>query len=561
MLGMLMLGLLLAAAGHVQAQGDWTYTSRPGDTLWELSQRYLEGTHLTERLRAYNGIQDPARIRPGTRIRVPVRWLKVQPATATLVEKQGQVLLTRTLPTVGSMAVSVRNESRREAQIGERLEIGHRLQTGPSASATVRFADGSTLFLHADSELVFDSLSEFSDTGMVDTRLRLNRGRLENKASPAKGAASRFEISTPAAVAAVRGTEYRVVSDVEQRLTRGEVTEGEIVVSASGRSRRVPQGFGVIAAQGQRPQPPRRLLPAVDLSAVAETQTRLVLDLSWPAIDGAVRYRLLLYADEARSSLLDERLTREPGARLETPPDGRYWLRVRAIDASGLEGLDADRMLLVDARPVPPVVLKPEVDARLFGKSAELWFSAPEGSEQVHLEVVDTDTGSPVVSHDLTPDGRFTLAPLPAPGNYAWRMATSAPIRTADGGASTGIERGPFGEPRAFRVLAVPDPVKPDDPALQDDSIGFSWAETANAARYRFQLAYDREFESMLVEQTVEQTSVRVDKPDAGEYFFRIQGISAEGVEGPADAVYRIEVPNEDYWQLLLPAALILLVL
>ncbi len=57
-----------------------------------------------------------------------------------------------------------------------------------------------------------DSLGSFDASGMVDTSVRLKKGRVENRVAPQKPD-SRYRIITPAAVAAVRGTEFRVGGD------------------------------------------------------------------------------------------------------------------------------------------------------------------------------------------------------------------------------------------------------------------------------------------------------------------------------------------------------------
>ena len=42
-----------------------------------------------------------------------------------------------------------------------------------------------------------------------------------------------------------------------------------------------------------------------------------------------------------------------------TLPDGEYRVRVRGVDATGLEGRDAEWPLTLDARPEPPVLVSP----------------------------------------------------------------------------------------------------------------------------------------------------------------------------------------------------------
>ena len=217
-MGFALLALLSAATSHAQ---DWRYRVRPGDTVWDLSGKYLRGDVPWQRLQDYNRIADPYRLPPGTLMRLPVTWLKVQPAKATVVGVHGAAL-----------AVDSGGKESSVAQ-GMQLGIGTRLRTAPGGSLTLQFADGSRLLLQGDSELVLDKLSAYGATGMTDTRLRLPKGRTSNEVQPLRGAASRYIIRTPTLMSSVRGTRFRVGSDGDA--AQVEVTEGHVQVDGAGR--------------------------------------------------------------------------------------------------------------------------------------------------------------------------------------------------------------------------------------------------------------------------------------------------------------------------------------
>src|SRR5699024_1101281 len=114
-------------------------------------------------------------------------WLRVQPVKAQVVALQGTV-----------SAYPADTPDRAEAvRVDMRLGTGTVLRTEADANLTLAFADGSRLQLHGDSELRLDRLSAWGATGMVDTRLRLTRGRTTNSVKPARGPASRFVLDTP----------------------------------------------------------------------------------------------------------------------------------------------------------------------------------------------------------------------------------------------------------------------------------------------------------------------------------------------------------------------------
>src|SRR5688572_33039097 len=75
--------LWLATVGTSSAQTDpaWLYTARPGDTVWDLSRRYLSDWRRWPELQALNQIADPQRVPPGRIVRFPVAWLLSSPAT------------------------------------------------------------------------------------------------------------------------------------------------------------------------------------------------------------------------------------------------------------------------------------------------------------------------------------------------------------------------------------------------------------------------------------------------------------------------------------------------
>ncbi|MGE8225252.1 MAG: FecR family protein, partial [Stenotrophomonas sp.] len=164
--------LLFCWAGIASAQ-DWNYRARPGDTLWDLGARYLKNDVQWQQLQAHNQISDPYRLVPGQTLRFPIIWLRVQPAPARVAALRGQVQVSD--PVNGS----------RPLQADMLLPIGTQLQTGEDASVTLVFADDSRLQLRENSQLQLDQLSSYGATGMVDTRVRLQRGRSSSHVTPA----------------------------------------------------------------------------------------------------------------------------------------------------------------------------------------------------------------------------------------------------------------------------------------------------------------------------------------------------------------------------------------
>lgn len=114
---LLVLAAMMLSAAPVLAQ-DWTYRVRPGDTIWDLSARYLKPSIAWEQLQSHNGIADPYRLPPGSQLRFPVAWLQVQPAPA------------RVLAVRGPVQSQADGQPLREVIEGDLLRIGQELVTG-----------------------------------------------------------------------------------------------------------------------------------------------------------------------------------------------------------------------------------------------------------------------------------------------------------------------------------------------------------------------------------------------------------------------------------------------
>jgi ferric-dicitrate binding protein FerR (iron transport regulator) len=91
---------------------------------------------------------------------------------------------------------------------GTPVETGDRISTGPSSQATVTLADG-TQFELAESSTVTLIENQLNAAGQRErTRLDLLGGLLHSLVYYAPGTAPNYEVHTPNAVAAARGTNY-----------------------------------------------------------------------------------------------------------------------------------------------------------------------------------------------------------------------------------------------------------------------------------------------------------------------------------------------------------------
>lgn len=514
---------LLASATGAQ---DWIYHVRPGDNLWELANEYLQPEIGWQRLQEYNRITRPRAVQPGSTLRFPIAWLRIQPAGARVVAVHGRVLGQRA---DGSEPFVVEDDMA--------LGIGVTLSTREDSNLTLQFADGSRLLIQSDSRVTLDTLSAYGSTGMVDTRMRLQRGRASGRVIEEKGPGSRFVVETPAATTSVRGTEFRVASLDEGARALAEVLAGSVTIRDGEREVLVPAGHGALVdAAGVTPAVPLPLLPAPALPDLPTSFQHFPLELAWPALAGAEGYRIQIAPDRWFTSLLHDATVDAPHATVAELPDGAFVVRVRGIDRRGLEGEDAERALVVAARPQPPFAIAPrDGDVVREERPRYAWTTSPSAVAYRFQLARDAEFRDPLA--DLSGLTATAVRPADAlvPGEYFWRVGA----RGADG------DLGPFGDP--LRFIFRPEPESPqieiDTATMGRTGMTFRWQAGEPGQGYRFQLARTADFAEPLVDRQVDESEITVARPRPGTWYMRAQTLDADGTAGPFGDTQTIDVP------------------
>ena len=112
---------------------------------------------------------------------------------------------------------------------GDKLDEGTVLKTGAQGRVRLRCGDGSTLVLGDNSSLTLEKFEVGPDDKRIAAKLLLESGLLGQKV--AASTAGSWEVRTPTAVTAVRGTEFVVEVNAEQ-LTEVNVQSGQVDVEA-----------------------------------------------------------------------------------------------------------------------------------------------------------------------------------------------------------------------------------------------------------------------------------------------------------------------------------------
>lgn len=503
-------------AGPAGTEGEhFVYVVDPGDTLSALAHRFLARTDGWRALQALNRVADPYRLAPGTRIRIPLRWIPVTAGTVTVVSALGDVAA-----------------DGGRVRAGMQLAEAARIRTGADGLLTLELADGSRVVLPQDTSLEVRRVRAFARSGLGDTVLRVEHGGAESQVAPRGEGVGRFEMRTPMMVTGVRGTRYEVVAG--EREARGAVLEGEVAVRGRGPAeRRVAAGHGVNVGAGGTVSAPRALLPAPALPELPAPFYAPTAQVSWQAVPGATSYRVTVTRDRARTEAVLSHVVPGPGATLSGLPHGNLYLHVRAVDAGGLGGYPGTAAMSVRLEPAAPITLEPARGAAHYGDAAVLFgWAQVDTADRYQLEIADNAEFAGEVRRAATRDtgASQTLGH----GQWWWR------VRSLDGAG----EPGPWSAAVAFSV-------RPQPPAARvaaDDGSGtlsLNWPADAagqGPAAYRVQLASDAAFRALVAEVTASGNDASVPRPPAGVYFVRVARVEHDGAVSPYSTPQRIEL-------------------
>jgi len=180
---------------------------------------------------------------------------------------QGKVLIERT----GSTAFA--------AQVSQAVRIGDHVTTGAGSRVTITLSDGTQLGLSESSSLVVADSRLDASGHRAHTEIDLIRGLLRSLVRHTEGNAPNYEVHTPNAVAAARGTDYdtdyvegekRKGHDDCRKFTDVRVYDGVVEVwntSAPGNSVKVKKAHKTVVPCGYLPDPPGK--PVVAEGALA----------------------------------------------------------------------------------------------------------------------------------------------------------------------------------------------------------------------------------------------------------------------------------------------------
>lgn len=491
-----------AAPGQeTKATPEWVYTLRPGESFGEVAKALLSRTVHANRLLQYNNIDNAAAIGEGDALRIPLPWLQRQPDPARVVTLSGQV-----------QHISGNDGRKRTLTADTLVRVGDEIISG-AGSATVELADGSQVRISPNSRLIFNRLTQYGKSGMVDTRLRLDHGEVHTKVRPVIEGGARFEIETPSAVAAVRGTVFAM--QAEPGTTRLQVTEGAVNFGPRGKTRDIPAGYSAsvsTAASGSLSI--HRLPPAPELNPLPPQITSLPTELSWQP-SGAMGHRLDIFEAES-GRWVESRKVSGTRYSLSQLDNGNYEIHLAALNSRGVAGMPGVVEAEVDLRARAAELLAPEAGATVNDDMPEFRWELTGSNEVARIEIAEDDTFRRLVAtSEWAPDKQALPSRPLTPGTYYWRVVSEA------GGNSVATSA-----PREFTVNGTLPPVRIISVNYVDSQVRVFWEKVDTASDYRLQLSEEPGFSNIIKEATLSETTAALRLIPGRRYFVRLKALS-----------------------------------
>jgi len=483
---------------------EWTYTLRSGETMADLARTLLNKNITPQQLAGYNRLASTATLTEGDQLQIPLGWLKRQPEPARATSVSGNVL-----------HVSGTDGQKSRLTESSVIRAGDELLSS-AGTATIVLADGSELRMSPNSRLIFNRLTRFGESGMADTRLRLQRGEIHTRVKPVPDGGPHFKIETPSAVAAVRGTVFSM--QARPNASSVQVIEGAVDFGKPGEVRRVPAGYGAsVATSGSIPMRMRKLPPPPEVNPIAPVLQQLPAELSWQKT-GAGQYRVDVF-EQNNGAWVQSRELSETRFDISRLDNGHYDIHLAAIDQSGIAGMPAITPVQIDLQARTASLLSPEAGGSVDDDMPEFHWRLNGSNELARMEISEDDSfASLVATSEWAPENRALPSRPLSPGQYYWRVVTEA------GGNSVASS-----EPRSLIINGTLPPVRIISINYLDNQVRLFWEKVDTARDYRIQLAEEPGFRNIIKEADLSNTTAALRLIPGRRYFVRVKALS----EGP----------------------------
>lgn len=507
-------GVMATSVALAAEEKDFTYQVKQGDILVVIATELLDAPSRWGDVAKYNKLPDPNLINPGKVLHIPYKWLRNIPAEARIEAVNGAVTLN------GS-----------PVKAGDAVASGARLQTGKGAAVRVNLPDGSTLDLLENSNVEATQLTTKKQGSFFSALFHLVSGRLDASKKKYPDGHAPLLIKAAHATLGVRGTRFRMGQEGD--VTLAEIEHGLVGFEAGSRTLALAGGQGSIA-DGVKGASVVQLLPPPSFVDLPERFEQLLVRVNLAEMKGAQRFQGEVASDEGFVHIVAQAGSEGTQLRIPDLADGTYWLRVRGVDARGLQGQEASTRFVLKAHPVPPMLMGPANNGKVRGEPPK--FAWTDVSEAGHYRVQlarDRQFKDIAVDQANVSIAAFSPEQAMVVGEYFWRVAS----------VKGDNDQGPWGEVRVLKVL--PPTAPPQPPAFTKGRMASSWEAEAGQT-FEYQLANNKDFAKPVLSLVLKEPKIDVAMPEPGKYFVRLRAIDVDGYVGPWTPTQSFITPGYD---------------
>ena len=506
----LTLGVMLFALGALNSTSyasgtpsaaDYAYHVQPGDNLSKLTRDVLESHTGWDKVAKYNKLPNAHLLYPGEVLHIPYAWLKNSPAAAHIETLTGDVKL-----------------NGNPARVGDAVSSNAVLETQAGGGARMRLPDGSTLNVLESTHIEAKEITRKKKGDFFNTVFKLVAGRIDAVKNAFPAERSPLLIQGMHGTIGVRGTHFRMAQDGDNTLA--EIEHGKVGFAVGEQAVALSGGEGSVA-DGVKPAAVIPLLSAPVVMNLPGQFENILVRVDLQEMQGAQAFRGEVAREEDFANILAQNTYQGTQVRIANLADGTYWLRVRAIDVHGLQGLESRTRFVLKAHPVAPLLMGTNDVELAHGIQPDFSWAEVDEAQSYRFQIArDQEFKDLALKQDNIKATRFSFAPGQnlQIGQYYWRVAS----------VKGEADQGPWSEVRKLRVL----PDSATAPALKPGRMIASWQDDATR-KFEFQMADSKDFSDIKLNLTLNEPKIDIEMPAVGKYFFRIRTVDADGYIGP----------------------------
>ncbi|MEZ4579614.1 MAG: hypothetical protein R2875_16870 [Desulfobacterales bacterium] len=156
-------------------------------------------------------------------------------------------------------------------------------------------------------------------------------------------------------------------------ITRLEVLEGKVGVSAARKEVNVETGEGTLVEKNKAPSKPRKLLAPPALADFKPLYRKMPLDFQFENVPEAKAYHVMIARDKSFKDVIkDKVIDPREALKIVGADDGLYYLQSSSVDDAGLEAPLEAAEINVRVNPLPPFIQSPADGADLGKRPSRL---------------------------------------------------------------------------------------------------------------------------------------------------------------------------------------------